>query len=245
MGRRGVLWGGNPPWGGPRRPPPRLTFWHTEAADTRVRRGHCRDNLRRRVGAPVIDDGDVETIGRVVERGERPDRLRDDARLVAGRDDDRDTRPVVRGRSGGTARESPAVYQSGDKQRELISDHEPDEDRARDEPEVQPGSRQRRHQRPFRRGFDAVPACSARMTRTMRSAARPSPKTLATRRRRRGSSSFSTVDTIRRTLVPASRAAPACTASMRSVVSRMITTGTPRAGASSWMPPETVMATDR
>src|SRR5258707_13274926 len=110
MGRRGVLWGGNPPWGGPRRPPPRLTFWHTEAADTRVRRGHCRDNLRRRVGAPVIDDGDVETIGRVVERGERPDRLRDGARLGAGPGGRRDTpppRPRARGRGAPTAAPAP------------------------------------------------------------------------------------------------------------------------------------------
>ncbi len=50
-----------------------------------------------------------------------------------------------------------------------------------------------------------------------------------------------TVSMIASRSVPTSTAVPASTPSARSVSLRRTTTGTPKAGASSWIPPESVM----
>ena len=70
---------------------------------------------------------------------------------------------------------------------------------------------------------------------------------VARRGRRRAppgsSSTASTAATMRAVSVPTSVSVPAPTPSPRSVLSRATSTGTPSAGASSWMPPESVRMT--
>ena len=63
--------------------------------------------------------------------------------------------------------------------------------------------------------------------------------TLWARRTRLSSSSHASL-TIRSVSEPTSRAQPACSDSTRSVTSRSTSAGTPKDGASSWMPPESV-----
>jgi hypothetical protein len=76
----------------------------------------------------------------------------------------------------------------------------------------------------------------------MRSPALPSPYGLLVAPRPAGPAAPAAAATIRPGSVPTSRATPPPLPSGRSVTSRSTSTGVPKLGASSWMPPESVMA---
>src|SRR5690606_22904175 len=88
----------------------------------------------------------------------------------------------------------------------------------------------------------ALPVSRCMTMSAMRSPALPSPYGFDTGAARASRSSIAVAPaTIRARSVPTSRAMPASTPSGRSVTSRITSTGVPKLGASSWMPPESVI----
>ena len=99
---------------------------HLQAADAGVLGRHLINDGAGAVLTAVVDDDDLDAVGRVIKRTEVFQRASDHPGLVARWHQDRDRRPLQSGgKSRGYPGTAPAVKVAGDKQQQLVGDHEP------------------------------------------------------------------------------------------------------------------------